>query len=310
MDKKEFEGIVKEIFAREGVGEYDRETFARYLNEEKKNSVVSVVERKGEKVFFKAIKPWADPHNLIDYRKGIVIKKILQAAKVTGFDRVILSGDYKGVFYLFAQSLPIKETLSDEKIASLPPDSAKQIRDLYLANKQKISRYLTENITQAALLYPYSDISHSFSFLGLIILFESNLRRVGILQEEKARKLALAFLGERKKEFFAAKKPYLLHGDFAPHNIIVGKEIYFVDWDRAFLIFNSLIGESFDLASLYVAAYQNPGWQEVFYNESTSFKLCLLFHLLSKMNNIITFSERSKNEAFFNWCLGKFKHVV
>jgi hypothetical protein len=310
MKREEFLLSLKEIFKSEGVKNFDKTILSNYLDQEKKNSVVSIVEREGGKLFFKAIKPWANIRNAVDFKKGISVKKILDKSGVTGFDRVVKSGELKGILYLFSEVLPIKKTLSREKIITLSSSYAKKILELYLDNQKKTSRYLAEDINEVSYLWPYSNISHNFSFLGLIVLFEGNLVRAGALDKERMGNFAAGFLRKNKSKFFSSKQPYLLHGDFAPHNIIYSDKVYFIDWDRAFLSFNSFIGESFDLADLYIASYKNPSWRKVLYKDSVSFRLCLIFHLLSKMNNIVTFSKRGEHKEFFNWCVGEFnKHV-
>lgn len=311
MDTQHFLTIIEYILRQNKVVDWDKATIQTYIENTKKNSVVTIATTSdGKKLFFKAIKPTANPRHLLDYQKGIVLSEVLKKAGVTSFPSILTHGRHEGIFYLFATVVPIENTLSDEKLIPLSSADAGRIIQLHSENQIKIQNYLSNDITEATFLYPYSTISQNFSFLGLIDIFERLLVDAGVIEGKAGYLFAKEILEEKRDVFFTSGKPYLLHGDFAPHNIIFGDEIYFVDWERAFVTFNPFIGESFDLADLYAASYLNEKWQKELHQDTDSFKLCLIFHLLSKMNNILMFGERGKMEVFFEWCRGEYRKIL
>lgn len=297
MNKAHLLKIIKKIFKKEEITAFDQKILEERLNDDRKNSVVSVVTSSTHgRVFFKAIKPWADTHKIIDYQKGMVVYEIMKKAGVSGYPQIISFGEYEGVYYLLQDVLQIENTLSDEKIRDISASDAERILELYQSNQKKLSSFLTQNPIEAKSLFPYDRIAPSFGFLGMIELFE---RQHGL--GAKGETLVRQILDKHKGEYFNSSRLFLLHGDFAPHNIIFGDSIYFVDWERGFVTFNPLIGQSYDLANLYIACYKNPQAQKVLYQNSLSFKLCLMFHLLSKLNNITMFGDVDKNREEIDW---------
>lgn len=301
--KVQFKSKIQNIFKKEGIVEFDEKLLEERLVDDRKSSVVSIVKlMDGRTVFFKAIKPWSDAHKIIDNQKGIVISEIMKKVGASGYPEIISSGEYEGVYYIIEEVLKIVDTLSDEKIKLLSAVDAQNIVNLYQSNRKKLSNFLTKNPIEAKSLFPYGTIAPSFGFLGMILLFEARLRPDFIgAPARQGEGLVKEILDKHKSEFFDSSRLFLLHGDFAPHNIILGESIYFVDWERGFAIFNPFVGESYDLANLYIAAFQNPQAQKIIYQNSLSFKLCLMFHLLSKMNNIVMFGDPEKHQAELEW---------
>lgn len=292
------------IFSKEDVGGYDELLLKRYLDDDKKNSVVTFVKKDtGEEFFFKAIKPWADPRNLFDFKKGLLVSEVFKQAKVVNVAQTVKNGEHLGVYYLFQQKVADYPGISDDEFSKLDQATGLKIINAYKETNKKLSDFLTLKRESAYSLFPRAQVfEDNFYFLGSMTLFEKDLNDRGIIKGDKAYRLARKFL-DQSKDFFEPDTFSLLHGDFAPHNVIVADEIYIIDWERSFVSLNKMVGEYFDLADFYISAFQNKPIQKLIYVESQAFKFCLLYQLLFKMNIIRMFFNTKKNQDKMAWMI-------
>jgi len=182
----------------------------------------------------------------------------------------------------------------------------KKIIDTYRSNQKKIRDYLSANPDEATLMYPHSLISQSFSYLAMILLFEESLNVRGLITTKKATQFVMQIINDKNHAFFSSKEISLVHGDFAPHNIIYDRDVYIIDWEKAFSTFNSIIADEFDVVTFYISAFKNKPLQQLIVSDSLSFKLNLIFQILSKVNNMIVFETRSDEKDLFDWCIEEY----
>src|SRR3989338_5672706 len=98
MDTQQFIAIIEEILKKNNVVDWDKETIQTYIKNIQKNSVVTIATTSdGKKLFFKAIKPTANPRHLLDYQKGIVLSEVLKKAGVTSFPSILTHGRHEGI---------------------------------------------------------------------------------------------------------------------------------------------------------------------------------------------------------------------
>src|SRR3989338_3746034 len=140
---------------------------------------------------------------------------------------------------------------------------ATRIAGVYRRERKLIDAFIRDNPRQAALFIPYSNFSQQFSFWGQIVLFENNLVKRKSLTRRKFTEIAIERVQTQTK--YDNDKLFLLHGDFSPHNIIYGQQIYFIDWERCLVVADELIGENYDLANLYVYSFNNANFQKAIY---------------------------------------------
>lgn len=305
-----FEKTLEEIFKKEGVVSYDELLLKRYLDDDKKNSVVTFVKKNtGEELFFKAVKPWSEPRIFFDFKKGLLVSDIFKKGKVAHVAQTLKSGRLDGVYFLFQQKAADKSGISDDEFRSLDQESGRKIVNSYKETNQQLSDYLKLNPESAYSLFPRSQVfEDNFYYLGAMTLYERDLNDRGIIKGDKAYRLSRKFL-DKSKDFFDIQSFFLLHGDFAPHNVIIADEIYIIDWERSFVSANKMVGQYFDLADFYISAYQNKAIQKLIDSEEQSFKFCLLYQLLFKMNIIRMFFNTTKNQDKVEWMREEYQRL-
>lgn len=307
MDRNNFLANIKKIFENEGIVSYDEALFNKFLENEKKNSVVTIAQLgDGKEVFFKAIKPWAQAQGFLDYEKGLLTYKLLEKSGFTHYPHVVNTDRLEDVNYIITSVVPIADTITDVRLLTLESDYARRILQLYRDSQKQTQIYLENHLSEVAFLLPLSNFSQQFSFWGQMVLFEENLYRQKHIEKKKIADAVFELIKTNHKK--ENNQPFLLHGDFSPHNIICGREIYFIDWERCLVVFDPLIGQNYDIANLYIYSYQNPDFQNELFEDSQSFRLCLAYHLLYKANYILTFNIE-KDKPLLAWCVEKIKEV-
>ena len=170
MNKQHFLKTIGEIYKKEQISSYDETLFNRFLNNDKKNSVVTIAIRAdGSKVFFKAVKPWAEARGYQDFYKGVSLSRLLSKAGSTASVRYITDGEIAGVPYSLSSVLSINETVTDKRLLKLNEVDATRIAGVYRRERKLIDAFIRDNPRQAALFIPYSNFSQQFSFWGQIV---------------------------------------------------------------------------------------------------------------------------------------------
>lgn len=316
MDSNTFLKDLKPIFDKEDIVWFDEILFHKIFTAKRNTAGTKVKKKDGREYFFKVLKPWAVTWSFLEYQKGVFVYELLAQAKISAFPHVYTKGHDRGLYYFIEQIIPIEDTLGDKEIMTLTENDGKRLRSKYEETKKQADTYLQshpEIVNDAVALMPNSILSHSnysqnASFWGQMILFERQLIESGHLKHRAIGDKVVGYLNECKKDLYASSAMYILHGDFASHNVVYGKEIYFVDWERAILTQIPYVGHYYDLSNMYVYSFGNPAFQKAFWIDTEGFKLCMAYHLLYKASYVLGFDKRDE-KGLFDWCMAKLNEI-